>query len=61
MRNIIKVGDVIKVSLTPEEDTELYDWLCDYKKDLVVTCVEEDTQMVWIKDCEYGISMEFVI
>lgn len=46
MKNGIKVGDVINVSLSPGEDTDLYYWLYDYKKDLIVTCIEDDTQMI---------------
>lgn len=56
----VKIGDKIDVSFDDNYDTDFAEWLYEYKGDLIVTEVDEDAGMIWLKDCEYGIDMSII-
>ena len=54
-RPIIKVGDAISIFVN---DDDLYNWVMQYEGKLIVECVEYYTNLVWVENCEYAISID---
>jgi hypothetical protein len=57
---IIKVGDKIGVMFDDRYDEDFAEWCDEYKGDLIVSDIDYDDYMIWLKDCDYGVSMEII-
>lgn len=57
----VKVGDVIYLSTDCEYDEDFEQWSNQYFDDYMVTEVDYESELVWIKDCPYSIDMWSII
>lgn len=56
----IKEGDIVSLCFESREDLTLSDFLNDFEEDLVVECVEYETGLFWIKNCDYAINIDWI-
>lgn len=56
----INVGDKIGVMFDDRYDSDFAEWCDEYKGDLIVSSVDYNDFMIWLKDCDYGVSMEII-
>ena len=57
----VKVEDVIYLSTDCKYDEDFKQWSAEYYEDYIVTKVDRENGMVWIKDCPYSIDMATII
>lgn len=56
----VRVGDKIFVSFDDRYDEDFAEWCDEYVGDLIVTEVDYEQGMVWLKDCPYGVDMSII-
>lgn len=56
----VNVGDSIGVAYDDSYDSDFNEWCSNYKGALIVTDVDYEMGMVWLKDCPYGVEMGII-
>lgn len=57
----VRVGDTIYLSTDCKYDKDLEKWLSKYYEDFIITKVDRENGMAWIKDCPFSIDMATII
>lgn len=56
----IKEGDIVSLCFEDREDLDISEFLDDFKGDLIVECVDYESELFWIKDCDYAINIDWI-